>query len=267
MSKVAVLIPAYNEEATIGVLLKTISEMLVKDYKILVVDDGSTDRTAEIAGKYAKVIGLGENLGVGAATKKGFECIADYMQCRYVVKLDGDGQHDPAYILKVVRELEKGADLVICSRFNPLSDVSNATQDRILLNYIFSSMVSRVTGWELTDVRSGFMGFCSEDIIRISDIITPRYGVPMELIIRLWNSKPLARVVEISHPAKYGGTRKLERKYEKETIEMKSRRFTEAYMALLNILQALNINLCDHAYFEEISIRSQLFSPFSIPCV
>ncbi len=109
---------------------------------------------------------------------------------------------------------------------------------------IFTEMLKKITGWELTDVRSGFMGLRVGAIKNIaSKMLVRRYGVPMEIILRIWHANPQANIHEIPHPAMYGGnlSDKLKRKYSSERVNEKSDRLQVAYAALLSVIEDLKI--------------------------
>ncbi len=121
MSHITAIVPAYNEELSIGSVILCTSEFA--DH-IIVIDDGSTDRTAEIAEKAgAQVIKHPENMGKGAALKTGFSAINN---SDIIVTIDGDGQHNPMEIPKLTKPIEKGeADIVNGSRY--LQNMQNGT--------------------------------------------------------------------------------------------------------------------------------------------
>lgn len=245
MSKIALFIPVFNEEEKLEENLARIPEH-INGYatELIIVDDCSTDRSAEIAKKFTPhIISLPKNSGVGVATRTGFRYIAERQGYHRIIKFDADGQHDLSFLAEVDEALNDH-DIVICSRFHPHSNQTHTPTDRILLNMIFVEMLRKITGWKLTDVRSGFMGFHFEDIRAIaSDIIVPRYGIPMELILRLWARKPDASVHEIPHPAVYGGdiSNRLRRKYSSERVTEKADRLHMAYEALLLVVESLDI--------------------------
>jgi glycosyltransferase involved in cell wall biosynthesis len=247
MKQLAVFIPAFNEAETLWSLASNVpARILGCETTIVIADDYSNDGTASIAKELTPhVVCLPKNSGAGATTKAGLLYIIGLgINFDYLAKLDGDGQHNLDLLPQLVDKLLKGSDLVIMSRFHPLSNQMHTPWDRILLNTIFSQMVSKITGWELTDVRSGYMGFNFEIIRQIApQMIIERYGYPMELILRTWHYRPNSVVAEIPHPALYGGhiSEKLIQKYALEQINQKATRLDEAFAAALQIIEDLNI--------------------------
>ena len=155
---VLIVVPAFNEEATIGAV---VGGLISGGLKVLVVSDGSTDRTASIArGRGAAVLELPLNLGVGGALRAGFRH-AVARGYRGVVQIDADGQHPISGIDHLINEHNRtGAHLVLGSRF--LSDQS--TMDvglvRRFTMRILSTSASRATGKRITDSTSGFRLIC-----------------------------------------------------------------------------------------------------------
>jgi glycosyltransferase involved in cell wall biosynthesis len=111
------VVPAYNEEATVGRVIEQLAHD-EPDLDVLVIDDGSTDRTAEEAeAAGAKVLRLPFNLGIGGAVQAGFAYALEHGY-QYMVQVDGDGQHDPSEIGKLFDAMEAGcADMICGSRF------------------------------------------------------------------------------------------------------------------------------------------------------
>lgn len=150
MRTVAV-IPAYNEATTVGSVVD--GAMAHVDH-VVVVDDGSTDDTAAIARRHgASVIEHVINTGVGGAVRTGYR-YAIRNGYDFVVQIDADGQHDPAYIPALLAEAEDH-DMVIASRY--LND-SHREYSRVRNAGIrlFTALVNRLGGVEITDVTSGF---------------------------------------------------------------------------------------------------------------
>lgn len=244
--KIAIFIPVYNEaEALEKTLCQIPSKVLGYETEIIVADDCSNDDSVKIARNFTDhIIVMEKNTGVGATTKKGFEYISKMDYFDFVVKFDGDEQHQLHFIPQVIAHLIERNDIVICSRFHPLSDQMNTPLDRILLNMIFTEMLRKITGWNLTDVRSGYMGFRADLIKRIAPkLIVERYGIPMEILLRIWKEMPDAVVSEIPHPAIYGGdiSKRLQKKYSSEEISQKSSRLQEAYSALLTVVEDMEL--------------------------
>jgi hypothetical protein len=113
---------------------------------------------------------------------------------------------------------------------------------------MFSEMVSKITNLSITDARSGFMGFHLCDIEKIAPkIIVERYGIPMELILRLWHTRWLVdrpiTVSEIIQSARYGGdiSKKLKQKYYEEKMDHKISRVQMAYGAFLTVIEDLKV--------------------------
>lgn len=153
ISTVLIVVPAFNEESNIAETLSEIAGAGL-DADVLVVDDGSQDRTAHVARSCgADVLVLPFNLGVGGAMRTGF-VYARRHAYRAVVQVDADGQHDPTEIPKLLTALGD-ADLVIGSRFDG-DDHFDVTRVRRVAMRVLAWAVSGLTGTRLTDTTSGF---------------------------------------------------------------------------------------------------------------
>jgi glycosyltransferase involved in cell wall biosynthesis len=149
------VIPAYNEAATIALVIERIREHAA-DFDVLVIDDGSTDRTADLAeAAGARVLRLPFNLGIGGAMQAGFRFALenDYDQ---MIQVDGDGQHDPAEIWRLQEALNGNADIACGSRFLTPDHGYPAPISRRTGIHIFAFLVSRITGQHVSDPTSGF---------------------------------------------------------------------------------------------------------------
>lgn len=148
---VSIVIPAYGEEAVIGSLIRHIHQVM-KDlkirYEILVVDDASTDSTAHCAKEAgAKVLNHPYNLGNGAAIKTGIR----HAHGKALVFIDGDGQHMPEDIPRLLEDLQK-YDMVVGAR----NKQTEAAAHRIFANFIYNSLASYMCGRRIPDLTSGF---------------------------------------------------------------------------------------------------------------
>ena len=177
MTMLSIVIPAYNEEKGIVEIMErvlTIRESLkaagVDGMELLVVNDGSRDRTAEVADEVARkhegvrIISHPKNRGYGAALKTGFA----QARGELVGFLDADGTYPPEYFPQLCREALDGAELVIGSRMAGADSQMPAT--RRLGNIIFATLLS-VLGWQrVTDSASGMRVFKKETLARISPL-------------------------------------------------------------------------------------------------
>lgn len=181
-SIISIIIPAYNEEKTIGnVISNTISTMknLLKPYEIIVVDDGSTDNTKKIATKYkAKVLSNGKNKGKGYALKKGFK----HANGDIIVTIDADGTHRPNEIPYLIHPLFNGVDIVAGSRFANGRKDSTSRLNRIG-NFIFNSTIMILTGKRVTDSQTGFRAF-KKHILREIKLESLGYEVETEITVK-----------------------------------------------------------------------------------
>jgi len=150
MPRVSVILPAYNEEAIVGEVLDRIGEVAPDDgaWETIVVDDGSEDRTAEVAEAHgARVVRHPYNKGNGAAVKSGLRAASGEQICL----MDADGQHDPAEIPRLLERLER-YDLVIGTRHRG----AGGTMVRWFGNTMYNLLASYLAGRRIPDVTSGF---------------------------------------------------------------------------------------------------------------
>jgi len=147
-SPVSVVIPAKNEAATIGELVAGLRRILPGS-EVIVVDDGSSDDTAQRAqAAGARVIRHPVSRGNGAAIKSGARAASEDT----LVFMDADGQHDPALIPRLLARLDAGYDMVVGAR----SSRMHAGVPRLLANSFYNVLASWITGVAVTDLTSGF---------------------------------------------------------------------------------------------------------------
>ena len=174
--KIIALIPAFNEEQTIADVL-THARPFVDE--MIVVNDGSGDRTMEIARTQgAIVVNHVINRGLGAAIGTGFQ-VALKRGADIVVTLDADGQHQPAEIPKLVEVIERGADVVIGSRM--LTGFVGMPLHRRLAQVAGNLVTFFLFGAWVTDSQSGFRAFSRYALSKIH-VTTNRMEVSSELI-------------------------------------------------------------------------------------
>ena len=154
-NKILIIIPAYNEAKSIEIVIKGIRHHFSQG-DILVVNDGSTDRTSEKArGSGAVVLDLPFNLGIGGAMQAGYR-YAYEKGYDIAVQVDGDGQHDPKEIPKLLEVLEKKeADMTIGSRFVGVPSYKGSVMRKVGIS-ILAKTISIITGQKVTDPTSGF---------------------------------------------------------------------------------------------------------------
>ena len=155
MSKVLIIIPVYNEAENIE---KVVDNLILNypQYDYIVVNDGSSDTTRDICRKRGyQYLNLTINLGIGGAVQTGYKYAQD-KGYDIAVQMDGDGQHDIAYLEKMLPVLESGeADIVIGSRFIDKEGFQSSFFRRLGIKFL-SGLIWIFTGKKIKDVTSGF---------------------------------------------------------------------------------------------------------------
>lgn len=153
--RVLLIIPAYNEAENIEKVIDRISTKFPQ-YDYVIVNDGSVDKTEKICKKKGyHVLTLPINLGIGGAVQTGYR-YALKQGYDIAVQIDGDGQHDVAYVREVIRPLlAEEADVVIGSRFLRKEGFQSSTSRRIGI-YLLGKLIWLCTGEKIKDVTSGF---------------------------------------------------------------------------------------------------------------
>lgn len=159
------IVPAYNEQGAVGGVIDEI-RAFDPGFEIVVIDDGSRDRTSETArAKGAHVLTLPFNLGIGGAVQTGF-LFAWEQGFDLAVRCDGDGQHDPAQLGLVLAPVLAGeADVCVGSRFVGEGGYRSSRARRVGIRVLAWS-VSRLVGRRVTDTTSGFQAL-NRDAIRL----------------------------------------------------------------------------------------------------
>jgi glycosyltransferase involved in cell wall biosynthesis len=177
--KFAILLPVYNEAATLEKVLQKLSEF--KDADVVIVDDGSTDATPSILERVRvkAVLRHAENEGYGKSLMDGF----DYAKAngyRACVTMDADEQHEPGFIPCLLEKLEK-FDIVSGSRYlNPALSPDAPPPERLEVNRIITEKLRALTGYDLTDSFCGFKGYRVEGLRKLN-LTETNYGFPIQV--------------------------------------------------------------------------------------
>jgi hypothetical protein len=167
--RVIAVVPAYNEQGAIGAIVDEI-RAFDASFDVVVIDDGSTDATATVAAEHgAAVVTLPFNLGIGGAVQTGFKYALEHGY-ELAVRLDGDGQHDPAELPKLLAPVERGeADIVTGSRFAGGALAYRPPLARRIGITWFAKLVSLLTRQRVTDTTSGFQALNRKGIALFAD--------------------------------------------------------------------------------------------------
>ena len=201
---VAVVVPAHNEAENLSSTLAEIPRSRVPDLKVVVVDDGSTDGTAEIARRCgADVVVRHEcNRGLGAALRTGLAAARE-MDARAAVYVDADGEYPPAQIPDLLAPIEADeADYVLGSRY--LGSRDGQTLSRFIANKLFTAMLCVASGRLISDGQTGFRAF-SRRALECAEIIHD-YNYAQVLTLDLLKKGMKLREVPIHYRRRANGT-------------------------------------------------------------
>ena len=193
--KIVAVIPAYDEEKTIEELIQSTKKEVTN---VIVVDDGSHDKTAKIAKKSGVfVIKHNINKGYGAAIRTGFN-YAKEINADIIVLLDADTQHNPKEINSMIKPiLERKGDLVIGSRF--LNNVKIPLYRKFGIKFI-TILMNLLTGIKITDAQSGFRAFSSK-VLKEINLKENGMGISVETIFKVKEKK--FKIVEVPTSCQY----------------------------------------------------------------
>ena len=187
------IVPARNEAASLPSLLAELRRRYPR-YDVLVVNDGSTDRTTEVAqAQGVRVVELSFNLGLGGAEQTGF-MYAERYGYDIVVRLDADGQHPPEEVETLLRALqETGADVVIGSRFLHGRGFRSSRLRRLGIRWL-ALLNTLLTGQRMTDSTSGFRAYGREAFEFLARFNPQGYPEPESAVLLARNGFRLAEV-------------------------------------------------------------------------
>ncbi len=178
--KIIILIPAYNEEKNIQ---KVIKNCLSFKTDLVIVNDGSTDKTLEKINFFKKkvtILSYHKNQGKGKALQTGFD-YALKNNYKGVITIDGDNQHEAKNISYFLKEIKKNdADLIIGSRFNNTKDMPFT---RLATNLSTSWIISKIVGRKIEDVQSGFR-YLNKKAIKNIKLETNRFDTEPEIALK-----------------------------------------------------------------------------------
>jgi dolichol-phosphate mannosyltransferase len=217
--RILVVLPAFNEAEALPDLLARWEDVLVglgHAAEIIVVDDGSTDGTADAARGIVvpvEVIRLGANRGVGPALRAGFERICaigeDGDLC---FTMDADGTQDPRLVERMLPALERGADVVIASRFRPGGGMMGCPVGRRLMSSGLSALMRVLCGIEgVTDYSTFYRGYRVAVLRRVMQVWDGRgaFEANAELLVRLDRSAVVEEVPLVLEYGRRRGTSKM----------------------------------------------------------
>ena len=195
----SIILPAKNEAAALRSLLPRLREEQ-PDAEIIVVDDGSTDETAALCEDVGvRAVRQPYSMGNGAAIKRG----AREARGDTLVFMDADGQHDPALIARLLERLQQGYDMVVGAR-----DWSGqAGVSRGLANTLYNWLASRMTGFAVKDLTSGFRAVRADKFREFLHLLPNGFSYPTTITMAFFRSAyavayepiPVARRVGKSH--------------------------------------------------------------------
>ena len=176
--RVCVVIPTYNESKTIAGLIQQARSL---GFEVVVIDDGSSDNTADIAATCkAQVLRNVKNLGKGAALAKGYNfALAQGFDA--VISMDGDGQHSCADLAVFMRKAESSGCGVIVG--NRMAIIKQMPWLRVATNRFMSRLISKITGQYIPDTQCGFR-LIKKDLLRKLNLSTSKYETESEILIQ-----------------------------------------------------------------------------------
>jgi len=185
--KISVILPAKNEAEGLRSVLPALRACL-PDAEVIVVDDGSTDDTAAVAAAHgARVLSSPYPMGNGAAIKSGARAAGGDI----LVFMDADGQHDPAWIPKLLEKLEEGYDMVVGAR----DWAGQAGVSRGMANAFYNWLATRMTGYPVKDLTSGFRAVRAERFREFLHLLPNGFSYPTTSTMAFFRSAyPVAYV-------------------------------------------------------------------------
>ena len=177
---VVITLPAYNESATLGSLLASIRQSMQEnsiDYRVVIVNDGSTDTTSEVVNVLAAEMPIAliehpENRGLGEAIRTGLlRALEDAEPSDIIVTMDSDNTHTPGLIARMVRGIREGNDVVIASRYRQGAHIRGVPRYRRLLSFAARAIFGLLFPTpNVRDFTSGFRAYRADMLSRAFDL-------------------------------------------------------------------------------------------------
>jgi len=187
--EISIVIPIFNEAGTLAELLDRVQSLKPARTELIVVDDGSTDGSAEVAlNAGASVIRHPYNIGNGAAVKSGIRAARG----RLIVLMDGDGQHQPEDISKLLAEAAK-YHMVVGAR----AKGSKLRFHRYAANLVYNLLASYVTRFRVQDLTSGFRVLSRQEAYGFIDLLPNTFSYPTTLTLAFLRSGLTVKYVPI----------------------------------------------------------------------
>jgi glycosyltransferase involved in cell wall biosynthesis len=198
------IVPAFNEEACVGRVIDEIREF-DPELDVVVIDDGSIDRTAEVArDRGAHVLRLPFNLGIGGSVQTGFRYAAENGY-KLAVRVDGDGQHDPSQLALIIGPVVADeADICVGSRWREPGEGHRSTATRRIGIRVLAATVSMLTRQKVTDPTSGFQAL-NRKAITLFAADYPHDYPEVEALVMLIRHRLRLREVPVQMRARAGG--------------------------------------------------------------
>lgn len=201
--KKLIIIPAYNEAKNIEKTIDAITKK-AKDFDYIIINDCSSDETLKICEeKGYNVVSLPINLGIGGAVQTGYKYA---LQNGYdvAVQVDGDGQHDPAFLHMMVDYMvEKKCDMVIGSRFINKEGFQSSGTRRLGIKY-FTILIKLLTGAKITDPTSG-LRMINRKVIKVFAVDYPKDYPEPESVVSILRQKKNVQEIPVIMKAREGG--------------------------------------------------------------
>ncbi len=201
--KKLIIIPAFNESETLHALIREIKQQ-APDFDYIIINDGSTDDTADLCDELdLNALHIPINLGIGAAMQAGYT-YAWRNNYDIAVQLDGDGQHDPAELNRlIVPIITEGCDIVIGSRFIEKKGFQSSLARRTGITFL-SNLIHLLTGRKFYDVTSGLRA-CNRSLIHLFSKIYPEDFPETESLMMLIMLKRKIKEIAVTMRERMGG--------------------------------------------------------------